>query len=153
MTALGIDLTFSDTTSKYHNTRATYRGEQYDSAGEAAYAAKLDLRCKSGELIDWERPGPMILVDGDKPRDRITYKPDFYVIPAEGNSFFVDFKGSRITETEAWRLKVKLWKKAISFELRVAYPSGEEKVVAPARALSISTEEVVKIETARGITA
>lgn len=130
----GIELRAKSATSpraKFHNVKAVYGGVTYDSAGEAAYAWKLDQMVKRGEIVDWERPAALVLVDAPKLRERITYKPDFYVIPSSDSeySYYVDYKGSRITETAAWRLKVKLWKRAIPYELRVAYPNGEEKVV------------------------
>jgi uncharacterized protein DUF1064 len=115
--------------SKYHNVTAYYKGQRYDSAGEAEYARMLDLGCAAGSITDWERPKPFVLLDAPKPRDRVTYKPDFYVIPKAGMSYYVDYKGSAMTETASWRIKVKLWKQKIPFELRVAYPNGEEKVV------------------------
>lgn len=115
--------------AKFHNTRCTYNGMTFDSLGEAEYAHKLDLLVQSGEVVAWEQPPPVVLVDAAKARDRITYRPDFHVIPREGWSYYVDYKGSRITETAAWKLKVKLWRQNVPFELRVAYPGGEEKVV------------------------
>jgi hypothetical protein len=103
---------------------------KFDSMGEAEYAAKLDMLVKAGEVVDWEQPKPVVLVDGPKARDRITMIPDFYVIPAVGNSFYVDYKGSRVTETPAFKLKVKLWRRHVGHELRVVYADGTEKVVA-----------------------
>ena len=120
---------------KFANTPSVYNGQKYDSAGEAQYAQQLDLKLKSGEVLDWWRPKPMVLVDADRLRDRITYKPDFAVLFASRpDVVYIDYKGSRITETEAFRLKCKLWRKTFErSELRVAYPSGEEKVVCPAQ--------------------
>lgn len=147
MAALGIQLrgmTYPDNPSaggpKFHNVKAFYKGESYDSAGEAEYAARLDLRCASGEIVDWERPKPIVLLDAPKARDRVTYRPDFYVIPNVGFGYYVDYKGSRITETAAWRIKVKLWKQNERLpELRVAYPTGEEKVVCSRPLLTLKT--------------
>jgi hypothetical protein len=117
---------------KYANTPAIYNGQTFDSAGEAEFAMKLDLMKQAGVVLDWWRPKPMVLVDAVRPRDRITYRPDFAVLYASkpGTTVYLDYKGSRITETEAFRLKVKLWKRAYpDLELRVVYSSGEEKVV------------------------
>jgi len=117
---------------KFHNVKTVYRGERYDSIGEAEYACKLDQMEKAGTIAYWQRGTPMVLVDAPRARDRITYKPDFWIMPTTGWSYFVDYKGSRVTETAAWRIKVKLWKqKYPTDELRVAYPDGSEKVVAP----------------------
>lgn len=139
--AIGATLVERPTNSraKFHNVKAVYRGMRFDSTGEAEYAAHLDLRVKAGELVDWEQPKPIVLLNAPKARDRVTYKPDFFVIPREGYAFYVDYKGSGITETQAWRIKVKLWKQHVPFELRVAkpvkvkkgeLPQFEERVVA-----------------------
>lgn len=121
---------------KYKNVRTTYNGETFDSLGEAEYARKLDLKLATGEIMAWWRPPPITLIDADRPRDRITYRPDFAILPTlppEGGTYYVDYKGSKITETQAFRIKVKLWARSQSAELRVAYRNGEEKVVSPAR--------------------
>lgn len=125
---------------KFHNLRTPYKGVTYDSKGEALHAWKLDQMLASGEIIYWERPKPIVLVDAPRARERITFTPDFYVIPADrpGNlssesytySYYVDYKGSTQTETAAWKLKVKLWRQRVPFELRVVYPDGSHKVVA-----------------------
>lgn len=147
--------------AKFHNVKAFYRGQQYDSAGEAEYAWKLDQMVSASTVADWERPKPLALIDCAKcgakagqpcvdkkaavitslHADRITYKPDFWVIPMEGASYYVDYKGSRITETAAWRIKVRLWKLNIGLPLRVAYPSGEEKLVCAGEVAAGSTND------------
>ena len=112
----------------------------YDSKGEAEYAAKLDEREKNGEIFDWERGKPIVLLDAPKARERITYTPDFWIWPTEHDSYHVDFKsaprvtrdGKRkggITETRDFKLKVKLWRQNIASELRVAYSDGSEVVL------------------------
>jgi Zn ribbon nucleic-acid-binding protein len=148
--------------NKFNAHAATYKGEVYDSAGEALYAQRLDLKCKAGELTDWWRPDKIGLTacvtcgvePGARCRDkkqcviksmhqcRVTYKPDFCVIGAQPNmeafaalkpiptSWYIDYKGSAQTETEAFWIKVRLWRLAMPYELRVAYPDGSEKVVA-----------------------
>lgn len=142
--------------TKYHNVKTTYNGVLYDSKGEAEYAMKLDLRKRAGDISDWGRPIALAVddrclscrampaqacVDGKGRllagyhRDRMTYKPDFWILPNAGSMYYVDFKGQgrngrRVTETAAFRIKVRQWRKNIRAELRVAYKSGEEKVVA-----------------------
>lgn len=141
LSGLGIDLHEKPKgRNKFHNVPATFRGERYDSAGEAEYAQKLELMRVAGEIADWERPKPIILLDAPKAGDRISYRPDFYVIrnaPTEfaalkpmPTGYYVDYKGSRATETPLWRVKVKLWRQKIPHELRVVYPDGSEKIVA-----------------------
>lgn len=158
---LGIDLVERPRSAhaKFHNVSATYKGERYDSAGEAQYAQRLDLMAAAGEIADWERakaiavatcgkclasPGrPCLSAKGVEieafHRERVTYKPDFYIVGVKPTSmttlkpiptgYFLDYKGSTITETAAWRIKVRLWRLYIPYELRVAYSDGAEKVV------------------------
>jgi hypothetical protein len=110
--------------------KTPYKGETYDSKGEAAYAWFLDQKVKTGQIVVWMRPKPIVVLDASRARDRVTFKPDFWVVTSGGYSYYVDYKGSTQTETAAWKLKVKLWRRAVPFELRVAYPDGTEKVVA-----------------------
>lgn len=128
----GIEQPKATRKNKFNSVRTTYGGERYDSLGEAEYAHRLAQMKLAGTIKDWGRPKPHILIDGAKARDRITYQADFWVIPLVGPLFYIDYKGSRITETAAWRLKVKLWRLNISDELRVCYPDGTFKIVAPA---------------------
>lgn len=116
--------------SKFHNVATVYKGVRYSSLGEAEYAWRLDQKVATGEIAYWERPKPIVLVDAPRARERVTMVPDFHVTLHGGGSYYVDYKGSRITETPVFRLKVRLWRNAVPFELRVAYPDGTEKVVA-----------------------
>jgi hypothetical protein len=145
------------TRSKFSSVETTYRGMTFKSLGEAEYAAKLDMLVKAGEIVDWEQPRGVpvddrCLICGASARlpcrtktgsemvgfhkQRMTYQPDFYVIPRQGYSYYVDYKGrdkrtgKTPTETPIWRRKVIQWRKNVPFELRVAYPDGTEKVVA-----------------------
>lgn len=117
--------------SKYHQVKAVVNGQTYDSMGEAEFSHKLELRRIAGEIISWERPKPIVLVDAPTPRGRVTYKPDFLVYRLNGTKFYIDFK-SKATETQSFRIKVKIWAQKIPEELRVAYATGEEKIVAQA---------------------
>lgn len=135
----GIILPTTKRRNKYNQVRTTLNGVKYDSLGEAEYASKLNLRVQSGEIVAWTRPPAIVLLDAPTVRGRITYKPDFQIWPNLSDRFYyVDYKGSKITETPTWRLKVKMWAQKIPHELRVAYPSGEEKTVCPARSTSQS---------------
>lgn len=128
---IGAGLDLAPRRGKFNNAHCTYRGERYDSIGEAEYAHKLDILLNSGQIKLWQRGTAMVLVDAPKARDRITYKPDFWIVPASGYSYFVDYKGSKATETAAWKIKVKLWKQRYpKDELRVVYPDGSTKIVA-----------------------
>lgn len=134
----GIILPTTKRRNKYNQVRTTLNGEHYDSLGEAEYANKLNLWIQAGEIVAWTRPAAIVLLDAPTIRGRITYKPDFQIWPNLSDKFYyVDYKGSKVTETPSWRLKVKMWAQKVPHELRVAYPSGEEKTVCPARTLAI----------------
>lgn len=82
-------------------------GEVYDSAGEAAYAQRLDMLKAAGHIKDWRRGREWVLVEAPKKRDRICLRPDFEVTRPDGTLYVLDFKGML---TPVFRLKAKLWK-------------------------------------------
>lgn len=161
LAALGITLIEKPSSgyAKFNNVWALYKGEKYQSAGEAEHAWRLDMLALAKKITDWERPkaiaveaciqclaGPREPCKNAKGlpietlhRDRLKYKPDFYVVAAEptdmmtlkpmATGYYIDYKGGEITETEPWRIRVRLWKLHVPFELRVAYRDGTEKVV------------------------
>ncbi len=117
---------------KYGARRTEYRGIVYASAAEATYAADLNAKMADGKILDWHRPGPIVLVDGPKAADRITYTPDFLVQLAPDAWEWVEVKG---VETPAWRLKLKLWKAfGPPRPLRIVYGDGREVVIVSRRA-------------------
>ena len=128
-----VDAHIPSAPRKYHQTAAFYNGERYDSQGEARYAQQLDVLKAAGKIRDWSRPAALILLDGPTPRSRITYKPDFRVEYPDGRVAYYDYKGSKVTMTQAWRLKSKLWNQTQEHQLRVVLSSGEEHVVATGR--------------------
>jgi hypothetical protein len=134
--------------TKNNNVKTTYRGQTYDSLGEAEYAAKLDMLVKAGEVAWWERQHRLPIDDrcltcgatGQLPcrtksgaeivsfhKERMTAKIDFYVVPMQGNSYYLDFKGRLL---RGWNRIVIQWRKNVPFELRIAFKDGTEKVVA-----------------------
>lgn len=90
--------------SKYRARKTEYGGQTYDSAAEAQYAERLELRRLAGDIRWWTRAAPIVLVPG-KRKDRITYKPDFWVVGADGSGWFVDVKGVVLP---IFRIKLKL---------------------------------------------
>lgn len=116
--------------AKFNQVKATYNGQKYDSLGEAEYAQKLDLKKAAFQIKNWSRPSAIVLLDAPTLRGRITYKPDFKVELFDGTVLFYDYKGSHATMTQAWRLKVKMWNMTQPYPLYVAFPSGEEQLVA-----------------------
>lgn len=138
---IGAGVVFKKRREKFQSIWTTYNGESYQSLGEAEYANRLDVLLKAGKIIAWERPKPMVVFTAIKAQGRITYKPDFLISISQTYSYYVDYKGSRVnkktgkrstpTETDAWRLRVKLWKAMYpTLELRVVYSDGVEKLIA-----------------------
>ena len=138
-----VDLPTPGGRQKYHAQKTVLNGETYDSLGEAECAAWLEQRRAAGDIDKWWRAAPVLLADrgcrgcGARPgapcvdkrgqpnkgyhrvRHAVTYRPDFGV-RQNGRTFYYDYKGSHVTETEAWRIKRNLWANWICDELRVS---------------------------------
>ena len=150
---IGATLTFG-TANKFNAINTTYRGEKYASLGEAECAAWLDWRVAAGELVTWERGRSFVLQKGKHGVDKLTYKPDFYAIPVapqDGGVFrrpfdggyWIDYKGGHITETEAFKIRVKLWRRNVRRELRIVTKNRDgwqERVICPAFAMPACPE-------------
>jgi hypothetical protein len=91
---------------KYGAKRTEYGGQMYDSKAEAWYARDLDILKRAGAIKDWGRGAAVELIPG-KRGERIDYRPDFWVIDAEGGAYYVDVKG---VETAVFKLKMRLLK-------------------------------------------
>jgi len=89
--------------SKYNSSKCVYNGVKYDSAGEAAYAQKLDLLTKAGEILGYERQVKIPLrVNGQL---ICTYIADFIVYKKDGKKEIHEFKGYMTREFKIkWRL-------------------------------------------------
>ena len=91
---------------KYRAIRSVYRREVYDSKAEAEWAAELERRLRGSAIRAWSRARTYVLQE----TPRITYRPDFEVIPwackGAAGYFVVDVKG---VQTQAWKLKAKLF--------------------------------------------
>lgn len=150
--------------NKFNNVKVVRNGIQHDSLDEAEYSAKLDLMQASGQILRWERAKTFVLLDAKRAIDRVKYTPDFEVWPmpkfdghvskgqTSGTSefplpqpYYVDVKGSRVnrktgkrrtpTATQAFSIRVRLWRAVVPFELRVFYSDGVEKIAVPARVI------------------
>lgn len=94
---------------KFGAIPSLYRGERYDSRGEAEYARHLDLLQAAGRIREWRRGRKWLLLDAPRARDRVTYTPDFEVVDAAGNLRVLDYKG---VLTDVFKLKAKMWRHA-----------------------------------------
>ena len=97
--------------NKYHNIKVEVDGYKFDSKKEAEFYQDLLLLKRSGELLDFEVHPKIILQEGfkfnGKKIQQITHSPDF-ILYWEGGTEFIDVKGGKATQTQAWRLKWKL---------------------------------------------
>lgn len=136
--------------NKFHAVPCVYNGVTYQSSGEAEIAQSLDLKVKAGLITAWEGQRRVPLMDCVQCRARgwhpcvnakgltiktihqcrVYYKVDFWVLPVDGNSYYLEYKGGEITETTTWKNKVKQWRALVPFELRVRYANGSERVLA-----------------------
>ena len=96
---------------KYHNTPTEIDGIRFDSKAEARRYAELKALQASGKIL-WFTRQPSFLLPGG-----IRYMPDFLVCGTDGLIWAEDVKG---VETEAFKLKKKLWEEAFpGLELKV----------------------------------
>jgi hypothetical protein len=77
---------------KFNAKRTEHNGINYASRKEAMYAAELDIRVKSGEVIFYLTQVPLRLPGGVK------YVCDFLEFRSDGTAVFVDVKGHRTKE-------------------------------------------------------
>lgn len=111
--------------AKYGNRPTVYSGRTYASAGEAAYAAHLDILKAAGVIKDWEPQVPFVLVDAPHPwklvgrgkvkrpaRVKVTLIVDFRVWDHDGTYRCIDYKG---VVTPVFSVKAAFW--------LVVYPS------------------------------
>lgn len=99
----GIQKGQEEKRAKYHNRPQTYNGITYHSSLESYYAAELDWRVKSKELVSWERQVKLDLrVNGE----HITnYYMDFVELYPDGHRQFTECKG---LEMEVWKMKWRI---------------------------------------------
>lgn len=96
---------------KFHAEPVEQGGRKYASKKEARYAAELELRKQSGEVLFWLEQVPFRLPGG------VTYRLDFLEFLSCGEVRCVDVKGHR---TEQYILKKK--------QIEAIYPVEIEEV-------------------------
>lgn len=77
-------------------------GRTYDSQLERAVYHMYALMQKAGDVLEIQQQDSIYLTDA-----RILYKPDFKIIPASGDPYWVEAKG---VKTAVWNIKRRLWK-------------------------------------------
>lgn len=99
--------------SKYHAKRIEVDGVVYDSKKEAKRAAVLEQQEKYGIITNLQRQVPFELQPGytnnqGKKIRPITYIADF-TYEKDGKKIIEDIKGSKLTLTEAYKIKKKIF--------------------------------------------
>jgi hypothetical protein len=99
--------------NKYGAKKTEYGGATYDSKGEAAYAARLDLLKRAGRVRWWLRQVPIMIGEPgvDKP-----FRVDFVVCVEDGSVEAHEYKG---VETAQFKRQKKQWAKRGPFPLHV----------------------------------
>lgn len=123
---------------KYRNVPKEYNGRTYQSTAEANYAADLDSRLRTGEVIDWI-PQPTVRLGPA----RIVYRPDFLVVGASARTDYayrckcpdhmaiyaeyVDVKGM---DTPRFKVIKDLWRAHGRLPLLIVYKDRTERIEA-----------------------
>ncbi len=103
--------------NKYHNKRVDFDGYHFDSIRERERYKELVLLQKAGEIKTLvihpiyvvQKP---FIYNGERIR-AITYEADFCYV--EGTKMiFEDVKGGTATQTQAFKIKLKLFKKLLA---------------------------------------
>lgn len=93
--------------NKYGRKKIEYEGKMFDSKLELSIYKHYQLLQSQNKIKDLETQHTVVLQDG--PRDvRITMRVDFTWINVENNTR--EFGEAKGQPTEAWKLKLKLWK-------------------------------------------
>lgn len=88
---------------KYGNRKEEYAGRTFDSGLERALFDRLSLDERAGAIRDLaHQPGTVLLSEA-----RIQYRPDFRFTNCETEE--TEYAESKGFETDAWRIKRRLW--------------------------------------------
>lgn len=105
--------------NKYHNRKATYDGEQFDSLTELSRWKELLLIQRAGEIKDLRRQVPYELIPTQKINGKVTeksckYIADFVYTDKSGKTIVEDVKGVKTAE---YIIKRKLMLKVHGVEI------------------------------------
>lgn len=99
---------------KYHNIKALYNGNVYDSRKEARRAYALDVLVMCGRVSQLERQKKFTLQDGyinnkgEKIRP-IIYIADFFYYDHDKKAWIVEDVKSPATRTDVYKIKKKIF--------------------------------------------
>jgi hypothetical protein len=99
---------------KYGNEPVEAFGIVFDSKREREEYLKLRERAESGEIVDLRVKPTYVLLEpflyfGKRVRG-MTFTPDFDYLDATGIRCVVEVKGGKATQTQAYKLREKLFK-------------------------------------------
>lgn len=95
--------------NKYNNTPIN----NYRSKAEYAHSLYLESEKQAGRIkkIEYEKQYEIVLKKRGQKDTHICYMlPDFTLTMPDGSKVVHEVKGGRATETDVWRLKMKLFK-------------------------------------------
>ena len=89
--------------NKYHNRKATYDGEQFDSLTELSRWKELQLLQRAGEIKDLRRQVPYELIPSQSINGKVVekvckYIADFVYTDKSGKTIVEDVKGVKTAE-------------------------------------------------------
>lgn len=110
--------------AKYFNKKTVYNGVEYDSKSEARYARNLDLLKKTGEVLDWVRQVPFVIIVNNVYIAK--YVCDFVIAYDNGDVEYIDVKGfdkktQKYRTTTDFKLKKKLVEAIYCIEIKLAH--------------------------------
>jgi hypothetical protein len=98
---------------KYHNTKVTIDGFNFQSKAEANYYCELKLRQKAKDIDYFLMQVPFHLNEGG---EKITYRVDFMVIYPDKTIEYIDVKG---VETAKFKIKKKLVENQYNVNIKI----------------------------------
>lgn len=113
--------------NKYSNNKIEYRGMTFDSKAEFEYYRLLAYREQKGEIRDLQRQvvfelQPSFKTDSGRTIRAIKYIADFVYYDVDtGMRHIVDVKGSKMMETEVFKIKSKMFAYIFREEIEVVY--------------------------------
>ena len=102
--------------NKYHARKVTLFGQTFDSKGEGARYLFLRAEVEAGRIRNLRVHSKFTLQEAfqdsfGRSWRAITYTADFAYYTVAGLCVVEDFKGGRATQTQAFRIKAKLFMK------------------------------------------
>lgn len=95
---------------KYYNKKTEWNGIKFDSRAELEYYQQLLILQSCGEISELRRQVKFLLIPGSDGERSTAYVCDFVYKNKNGDLCADEFKGSKFTMTEVYKIKRKLFK-------------------------------------------